>query len=366
MIDQATFDLIKSIALATSKYQLLEFHNVLSVTVLGGDLQLDETSIEVLPNKLEEKIFSAINCSTTQKQWKRNLRVETKRSITTELSKTVTSSNEYKVGVSLGSAANKFNGDIAAKNSVSITSKDSQSFSETIVEDIPEDRLIPPKTALYTKQQTSKGLVKGKVTGTVILTASVRMTIRLGPTNYTEDFAFEDSRFFNTEPRYRTTPVSGFIYGEGYERTDIIYKERTVVDDEPICSFGDIAALRNRLPHVEDGPNGLILAPSELSLRNSSSPLNRDSELTIRLNNDDIGDLYIWIWDNNTFGAPAIVEGDRLNSGETREISIAASGDGDGNIAWRAVRVDDFTEAREERSVTVSNGDRVDLTTQFG
>jgi hypothetical protein len=95
MIDQETYDLVRRITLATCKRPVRQFLGVNSVQIVGGNLALDESSVQSLPAKIEERIFSAINCSPTQKEWSRTIRIETKKSVSTEMSKAVSSSNEY-------------------------------------------------------------------------------------------------------------------------------------------------------------------------------------------------------------------------------------------------------------------------------
>jgi hypothetical protein len=359
MIDQETYDLVRRITLATCKRPVRQFLGVNSVQIVGGNLALDESSVQSLPAKIEERIFSAINCSPTQKEWSRTIRIETKKSVSTEMSKAVSSSNEYKVGVSLGRQAAKFNGDIVSKNSVSVTTKDTQSFSETVIEDIPEKRTIPPNTALYVKTVTTKGLISGEVVGQVIIDASVKLEVDMGAFILTKDFQLTNASLFNAEPQYRTTDLKGRIYSEGYERTDIVYKEKPLPVDDPVCSFFRTSELRSEEGLFEPEVG---LVPSERSVGHERS----NENLSIRIHNDDLADLFVWVWDLNTFSGDLVLDAVRLNEDDSVDIEVQGDSDDNGRIAWRAVRADDSDAIRQVDELEVSDGDRVDVTTRFG
>jgi hypothetical protein len=87
--------------------------------------------------------------------------------------------------------------------------------------------------------------------------------------------------------------------------------------------------------------------------------------ITVNVDNDDQGDLFVSITDLNQAGSPLVLNQVRINQGESVTVEIQEDGHGSGKIAWAAQRVDHPTKT-VHRTVTVTSGDTVDVTTFFG
>ena len=238
MIDQATFDFIKSVVYATSKYEVVALVEVVTADIVGGYLELDPNSIETLPRTLERKIYSFPNCRSKEKAWKQNTKITKSYTFSSSLTKTATSTTDRKVTVNLGEKAVKFNYEIMQKDVFEVSTSQSQSRTETQVEDYEIDELVPPHTAYYMQETTVKGLVRGRVAGTVTYDAGVEYIVRLGPATW-RVAELNNGQYFNTEPKYRTTAIEGFIYANGFERVERVFAEKALKEDDPICKITD-------------------------------------------------------------------------------------------------------------------------------
>ena len=87
--------------------------------------------------------------------------------------------------------------------------------------------------------------------------------------------------------------------------------------------------------------------------------------ISIILENSDQGDLFVSVTDLNVAGAPTILTNQRINEGESFPLSVQEDGNDNGSITWSARRCDDAIKTAQ-RTVSVSTGDTVDVTTQFG
>jgi hypothetical protein len=87
--------------------------------------------------------------------------------------------------------------------------------------------------------------------------------------------------------------------------------------------------------------------------------------ITVNVDNEDQGDLFVSITDLNQAGSPLVLNQVRINQGESLAVEIQEDGHGSGKIAWAAQRVDHPTKT-VHRTVTVTPGDTVEVTTCFG
>jgi hypothetical protein len=87
--------------------------------------------------------------------------------------------------------------------------------------------------------------------------------------------------------------------------------------------------------------------------------------ITVNLENDDQNDLFVSVTDLNQAGSPVVLNPVRINQGETLAVEVQEDGHGNGKITWAAQQVNDPTRA-VHRTVTVSSGDTVEVTTFFG
>ena len=83
----------------------------------------------------------------------------------------------------------------------------------------------------------------------------------------------------------------------------------------------------------------------------------------INLENDDRNDLFVNVTDLNRAGSPLVLNHVRINQRESLAVEIQDS-HGSGHIEWAAQQVDQATRT-VHRTVTVSSGDTVEVTTFF-
>jgi hypothetical protein len=87
--------------------------------------------------------------------------------------------------------------------------------------------------------------------------------------------------------------------------------------------------------------------------------------INIILENTDQGDLFVSVTDLNVAGVPTILTDQRINESESFPLGVQEDGNDNGSITWRARRCDDDAKTAQ-RTVSVSTGDTVEVTTQFG
>jgi hypothetical protein len=86
--------------------------------------------------------------------------------------------------------------------------------------------------------------------------------------------------------------------------------------------------------------------------------------ITVILENQDQGDLFVSVTDLNQADAPEILKKERINRGETRLLDIQEDGNDTGRIRWLAQRTDHPQKAAQHVA-TPGSGDTVEITTFF-
>lgn len=86
--------------------------------------------------------------------------------------------------------------------------------------------------------------------------------------------------------------------------------------------------------------------------------------MAIELENTDIGDLFVSVWDINLAGAPKIVNAQRINEGQKFSIRAETDGDGYYNIRWYAERTINPEKSKQE-DVRRDDPSTVDVSTYF-
>jgi len=87
--------------------------------------------------------------------------------------------------------------------------------------------------------------------------------------------------------------------------------------------------------------------------------------ITITLENQDHGDLFVTVTDLNQADTPEILKKERINEGESRLLDIQEDGHGTGRIRWLAQRTD-HPQKTAQHVATTEAGDTVGITTFFG
>lgn len=230
---------VESLIRATSRFGFEQLLSVSSLKIQDGTLTLDEGSISHLPQKFEEANFRYTNCTGDERTRTITESVVTTRSVATEFSTTVASSVESKIGFKFGSANSfaQFNGDIINKSSATTAESTKHTDTEQVTKSILEQIKIKPWTRLTVKARIIKGLVKGNVTGNVAIDASVLVL-------FGREYSFgenkpmwvrlSDSYYFNETGR--RILLDGEITSESYQDMDIVYLEKTVSADDPLCA----------------------------------------------------------------------------------------------------------------------------------
>lgn len=88
------------------------------------------------------------------------------------------------------------------------------------------------------------------------------------------------------------------------------------------------------------------------------------TKMQIDLENTDIGDLYVSVWDRNQAGEPKILDAQRLNKGDRTPVNVEIDGDNYYSIRWYAERTDDSGKNKKEDVRDDSSG-TVEVTTYF-
>ena len=87
--------------------------------------------------------------------------------------------------------------------------------------------------------------------------------------------------------------------------------------------------------------------------------------ITVTLENQDQGDLFVTVTDLNQAAAPEILKNQRINRGEIRLLDIQEDSHDTGRIRWLAQRADQPQKAAQHVA-TPEAGDTVEITTFFG
>jgi len=87
--------------------------------------------------------------------------------------------------------------------------------------------------------------------------------------------------------------------------------------------------------------------------------------ITVTLENQDQGDLFVSVTDLNQAGAPEILNKQRINRGESRLLDVQEDGHGTAKISWFAQRTD-HPQKTAQHVATPETGDTVGITTFFG
>lgn len=238
--DQYTFELVREIARRNIKDPGdYEFYGVDSLRLTGGDFRVNTDSIEILPNKFEEKFRTFVNNTSSPKQYRQTTRLETTKSIVLEVEKTVNTSEEYRFTFGISNAIAKLNADLVQKSSFSLTTKESQKVEEKQIVEYPEEYNIPANTVLTVKYLFTKGIAKAALIGQAIIDGTVNIRARMStgvtfPPYYIVSglFKLTDSSLFNIEPQRRLTPFQGYLMAESYDSLELTYSEK------PLSSFG--------------------------------------------------------------------------------------------------------------------------------
>lgn len=87
--------------------------------------------------------------------------------------------------------------------------------------------------------------------------------------------------------------------------------------------------------------------------------------ITVTLENQDQGDLFVTVTDLNQAERPEILKKQRINQGESRLLDIQEDSRGTGRIRWLAQRTDHL-QTTAQHVATPEAGDTVEVTTFFG
>ena len=242
MANDEVLSAIEALVRKTSRFGLKQLLSISNVSIEEGTLVLDEASISHLPQKFEEANFRYTNCTGDERTRTISESVVTTRSVTTELTTTNTISIESKVGFNLGSSSSfgQFNGDIINKSGSTTTESNGQTSTDQITKTISEIIKIKPWTRLTVKARIIKGLVKGTVSGDVVVDA--RALVWFG-----DEYSFggasankpiwvklSDDYFFNVSDR--RIVLDGEITSESYQDMEIVYLEKIVSAGDPLCA----------------------------------------------------------------------------------------------------------------------------------
>jgi hypothetical protein len=157
------------------------FVDVKDLVVQWGQASIVDDSITTLPSKLERHEITFTNCQDREDKFVRTIKDTTKKSISYSVENSITSSNEYKLGVAIsaGSYA-KFDTDMITKNSITTSQKETQTYSEDIEITYDEQLAVPPRSIFVYEYTAIKGLIRAEIRGQVIIDARFEYRERLG------------------------------------------------------------------------------------------------------------------------------------------------------------------------------------------
>ena len=146
------------------------------------------------------------------------------------------------MGFKLGSSNSfgQFNGDLINKSGSTTTESNRQTSTEQITKTISEVIKIKPWTRLTVKARIIKGLVKGNVSGDVVVDANALVwfadeySLGGAANNKPMWVKLSDAYYFNVSAR--RIVLDGEITSESYQDMEIVYLEKTVSAEDPLCA----------------------------------------------------------------------------------------------------------------------------------
>jgi hypothetical protein len=83
--------------------------------------------------------------------------------------------------------------------------------------------------------------------------------------------------------------------------------------------------------------------------------------IQVTINNDDLEDVFVSVYDSNTQNTQPVLVGERINFHQGKQISITADGNGRGHITWAAKRASGSPGCGSGESKDLNNGDSVSV-----
>jgi len=254
MVDQFTWDRVRGLVEANinSVISGLPVTQCRVVAVLSSEIQSSELKVEgdlisETPAEFDVQEFVWVNCSALERSRRESVKVEVTRSISVTLGKTVESTNESHTTISLdgtiGAITTKINHEMIEKTVVRTGKKETQSFFETMTEDVVENVEVGAWSKLTIKAVSTKGYAKIAVKGFATVDALVEIdyTVLRGrrkniPLRQIKRVRLTDPVCFKVEPRHRTIEIDGFLNAESYSGTTIIRNVESLSTTDGNCS----------------------------------------------------------------------------------------------------------------------------------
>lgn len=238
IVDPDTIASVKTVFSKTDAYNRRNYRieQVDALAFQWGEAKLDIASAKTLPNKFEQRILRIVNCDPSQKKnYNRHITVETTRSVSVEMTNTVTFEQETKIGLNLSiEDIAGINADIITKNTISLSRRDTQSFSERVTDSIDIDLSVDPMTDYLYKYTAVKGLLSVPIKGRMIIDAQIFMR-RTDIPALAGTFWLSDPKLL-PDPQQRMVEFSGTLVNETYERVDISHSAKPIGSiDDPVC-----------------------------------------------------------------------------------------------------------------------------------
>jgi hypothetical protein len=83
--------------------------------------------------------------------------------------------------------------------------------------------------------------------------------------------------------------------------------------------------------------------------------------IQVTINNDDLEDVFVSVYDLNTQNTLPVLVGERINFHGSKQISVTADGNGRGHITWAAKRASGNPGCGSGESKDLNNGDAVSV-----
>lgn len=239
--DSDTVRVVNDLFSKTSAYRNLNYRivRINQVRVLWGEARLDVSQAKRIPTKYEERVIRMVNCDPeNSKPFNRKIKVRTKEKVVYEKKRTVTTSEDFNVGITFSAAdLGKINAGLVRKNSINLSSRETQEFEEEISYEYDEVFDVPPLTEYVYKYTAEKGLLIVPIVGDIIIDAHFLMQRTDAPVLKGE-FWLSDGKLL-PRPEDRRTSFGGELINESYDNLDIKHIPRRIEASAPECSVHD-------------------------------------------------------------------------------------------------------------------------------
>jgi len=82
---------------------------------------------------------------------------------------------------------------------------------------------------------------------------------------------------------------------------------------------------------------------------------------SVKIHNDFIEDVYLWVWDLNTVDRRVVLDGARINAGMDQSISVETDQDGYALVEWYARKTQDPNTDKRQENVKIDKHENLNI-----